>query len=190
MKPINGNLRIFRRSICVVLMLMAAFSLPHRASAVQTSNNHILILNSFDESSPWVQEYINGLMYHLVNVKGVATNVRHLDSSAILNDSIFDATIAACLDDFADTPPTGIIMMGRPAFAAREEVNRRWKNIPILYMGATEEVIPKEYEYADVDISEAPVVTLHDIRDRFNFTYIKIPAHYNKTSDMMMKMQP
>ncbi|MDE5813697.1 MAG: hypothetical protein K2H72_05370, partial [Muribaculaceae bacterium] len=190
MKPINGKLRILRRALCVALALIAAMAIPHKVFALPSSSNHILILNSFDESSPWVQEYINGLAYHLVNVKGVSTNVRHLNSSAILNDSTFDATIEACLDDFADTPPTGVIMMGRPAFAAREEINRRWKNIPMLYMGATEEVIPKEYEYADVDISEAPVVTLHDIRDRYNFTYIKIPDHYKKTIDMMMKMQP
>ena len=190
MNPFNCKIRILRRAIAVVLVLMAALSLSPKADALPSNNGHILILNSFDESSPWVQEYINGLMYHLVNVKGVATNVRHLNSSAILNDSIFDATISSCLDDFADTPPTGIVMMGRPAFAAREEINRRWRNIPMLYMGATEEVIPKEYEYADVDISEAPVVTLHDIRDRYNFTYIKIPDHYKKTIDMMMKMQP
>ncbi|MDE6740779.1 MAG: hypothetical protein K2J58_00435, partial [Muribaculaceae bacterium] len=191
MKLINGKFRILGRTMLLALVLTAAlFAPPRMTAAGHTSGSHILILNSFDESSPWVQEYINGLMYHLVNVKGVATHVRHLNSNAILNDSTFDASINSSLDYFADNPPSGIIMLGRPAFAAREEINRRWKNIPMLYMGATEEVIPKEYEYAEIDISDAPVVSLHDIRDRYNFTYIKIPDHYKKTIDMMMKMQP
>ncbi len=190
MNLIYGKFRTLRHVMLLAIVLIAAVSAPPYAMGAQTSKSHVLILNSFDESSPWVQEYINGLMYHLVNVKGVSTNVRHLNSSAILNDSTFDAAINSSLDYFANNPPAGIIMMGRPAFAAREEINRRWKNIPMLYMGATEEVIPKEYEYANVDISDAPVVTLHDIRDRFNFTYIKIPDHYKKTIDMMMKMQP
>ncbi|MDE5870927.1 MAG: hypothetical protein K2H22_03130, partial [Muribaculaceae bacterium] len=190
MNLINGKFRILRHAMLLAVVVLASFCAPHLASANQSTKSHILILNSFDESSPWVQEYINGLIYHLVNVKGVGANVRHLDASAIVNDSTFDAALNSNLDRFADNPPSGIIMMGRPAFAAREEINRRWKNIPMLYMGATEEVIPKEYEYAYVDISDAPVVSIHDIRDRYNFTFVKIPDHYRKTIDMMMKMQP
>ncbi len=176
--------------ITIALVVMAAFFAPPNAVASQSSQNHILILNSYDESSPWVQEYINGLMYHLVNVKGVTTHVRHLNSSNIVNDSTYYATINQNLDYFAENPPTGIIFLGRPAFSAREEINRRWKNIPMLYMGAWEEVVPKEYDYSGADITDAPVVSLHDIRDRYNFTFVKIPDHYKKTIDMMMKMQP
>ena len=190
MNQSHGNLRIMRRIISFALLLMTAFYAPPDAWAQQSSKSHILILNSYDESSPWVQEYINGLTYHLVNVKGVSTNVRHINASEIVNDSTFEAAINSNLNYFADNPPSGIILMGRPAFAAREEINRRWKNIPMLYMGASEEVIPKEYEYVGVDISDAPVVSIHDIRDRYNFTFVKIPDHYRKTIDMMMKMQP
>ena len=173
-----------------MVLAVIAVNIPYTPIASQSSKNHILVLNSFDESNPWIQEYINGLVYYLVNVKGVPTNVRHLNVDGIDNDSTFDATVKANLDLFANNPPSGVIIMGRPAFAARDEINKRWNNIPMLYMAVNQDIIPKEYEFGVADISDAPTITLHDIRDRYNFTFVRIMDHYKQTIDMMMKMQP
>ena len=166
-----------------------AVSVP-TAMAAESIRNHFLILNSYDECSPWVQEYISGLMYYLVNEKGVGCHVRHLNSALIDNDSVFDATLHKNLDHFDANPPTGVIIIGRPAFSAREEISRRWKDVPMLYMGLSDQIMPKEYEYAGSNIDDAPVVNLKDIRNRYNFTFVKIPDHYRKTIDMMVAMQP
>ncbi len=176
-------------AFAVATFLCVAVAVPN-ASAINSSKSHILILNSFDESNPWIQEYINGLVYHLVNVKGVATNVRHLNAEQIVDDSTFNAAIKNNLDKFGVNPPSGVILMGRQAFAAREELNKKWKNIPMLYMAENLDVLPQEYEYAGSDVSDAPVVTLNDMRDRYNFTFVRIEDHYKQTIDMMMKMQP
>lgn len=179
------------RLLLAVLTFMAAILLfPKDMAAADTSKKHILILNSEDESSPWVQEYVNSLAYYAVNTKGASCNVRHLNASLITNDSTFQEAIKSSLDYFGNVPPTGVILVGRPAFATRDEINKRWPDVPILYLGGESTVYPLEFEYAGTDASQAPSVELKDIRKKYNFTYIRIPDLYKETVDMMMKMQP
>ena len=190
MDHLSRKLLPARRSLSILLAALAmAVSVP-TALAAESIKNHFLILNSYDECSPWVQEYISGLMYYLVNKKGVGCHVRHLNSALIDNDSVFDATLHKNLDHFDANPPTGVIIIGRPAFSAREEISRKWKDVPMLYMGLSDQIMPKEYEYVGANIDDAPVVNLKDIRKRYNFTFVKIPDHYRETIDMMVAMQP
>lgn len=189
------NLKRLNRHLLALMAIAAALVAlwPLSASAQsdkRQKRQHVLILNSFDESSPWVQEYINGLMYYIVNEKGQTCTVRHLNATEINDDTEFNETIESMLDDPGHAKPNGVILVGRQAFSAREEINNRWKNIPMLYLGENQTVYPKEYEYAGADITDAPSVTLPDIRDRYNFAYVMVPAHYRKTIDMMMQMQP
>lgn len=179
------------RLIAVIVALVACFtSFPPGLMAADTGKKHLLILNSYDESSPWVQEYINSLAYYAVNVKGVSCNVRHLNSALIKNDSTYNEAIKSSLDFFGNVPPTGVVLVGRPAFATRDDIYKRWPNVPVLYIGGQSSVMPKEYEYAGTEITDAPYVDLNDLRDRYNFTFVKIPDLYRETIDMMMKMQP
>ncbi len=170
--------------------LTGLIAFPPGAFAADTSRKHFLILNSYDESSPWMQEYVNSLMYYAVNEKGASCNVRHLNAAIIHNDSTFNEAVNSNLDYFGSIPPTGVILIGRPAFSTRDEIVKRWPNIPILYLGGETTVYPREFEYADADASSAPFVDLSDIRNNYNFTFIKIPDHYKETIDMMVKMQP
>ncbi|MDE6019035.1 MAG: hypothetical protein K2G85_09520, partial [Muribaculaceae bacterium] len=190
MNLLNVKSGMGRTVFSVLLAMIATLIFPYHALAAPSSNNQILILNSFDENNPWMQEYINGFVYYLVNVKGVPTNVRHLNCDLIDNDSTFNEVVKENLDHFTNNPPAGVIILGRPAFAARDEINKRWNNIPMLYMAVNQDVIPKEYEFDGLEISDAPVATLHDIRGRYNFTFVRIQDHYKQTVDMMMKMQP
>ncbi len=137
-----------------------------------------------------MQEYINSLMYYAVNVKGASCNVRHLNSSLIHNDSTYNEAVRSCLDYFGNTAPSGVIVIGRPAFAIRDEINSRWPDIPMLYLGAETSVVPHEFEYRGSDTSNAPTVKIDDLRDRYNFTFVQIPDLYKETIDMMVKMQP
>lgn len=150
--------KLTARPLMLVIAILAgilAFT-PDASAAANGSKKHILILNSEDESSPWVQEYVNSLAYYAVNTKGTSCNVRHLNSSLIYNDSTFNEAVKSSLDYFGNIPPTGVILVGRPAFATRDEVNRRWPNVPILYLGGENTVYPLEYEYAGMDSSSAP----------------------------------
>ena len=181
----NGKL------LAVILAFMAFItSFPPGMTAAETGKKHLLIVNSYDESSPWVQEYINSLAYYVVNVKGASCNVRHLNSALITNDSTYNEAIKSSLDFFGNLPPTGVILVGRPAFATRDDIYERWPNVPMLYIGGQTSVMPKEFEYAGTEITDAPSVELKDLRDQYNFTFVKIPDLYRETIDMMMKMQP
>lgn len=184
---LHHSLRNASLALLAAFSLMAA-SLPALPAEIPSEN--VLILNSYSETSPWVQEYINGLMYYIVNVKGAACNVRHLNSEILFTDSAFNEAVRRNLDYFKDNPPTGVIVIGRPAFSARDDIYRRWKDIPMLYLAGSENVLPREYEYAGVDVTDAPAVSLKDIRDRYNFTFVKVPDNYRQTVDMMMMMQP
>ncbi len=180
----------FRHLLAVLTMMACLLNFSPDLSATDFSKKHLLILNSYDESSPWVQEYINSLAYYAVNVKGASCNVRHMNASLITNDSTYNEAIKSSLDFFGNIPPTGVILVGRPAFTARDEIYARWPDIPMLYLGGQTSVMPKEYEYAGAETNDAPFVELSDIRDRYNFTFIKIPDLYKETIDMMVKMQP
>ena len=116
--------------------------------------------------------------------------MRHLNSSLIHNDSTYNEAVRSCLDYFGNTAPSGVIVIGRPAFAIRDEINSRWPDIPMLYLGAETSVVPHEFEYRGSDTSNAPTVKIDDLRDRYNFTFVQIPDLYKETIDMMVKMQP
>ena len=192
MKLFTPLLKQFLRATGIALLAVFAFGAYAQQPTVAADipKDNIVILNSYDESSPWMQEYINGLVYYIVNVKGAACHVKHLNSDFIRNDSTFDATVRTSLDYFKNNPPTGVIIIGRPAFAAREEIAKRWNDVPMLYIAGSDNVLPREYEYAGVDVTDAPAVNLKDIRDRYNMTFVRIPDHYRETVDMMMMMQP
>ena len=176
------------RHLLTLLVCLAA--LAPDVSAAGPARKHLLILNSYDDSSPWVHEYINSLSYYAVNVKGASCNVRHLNSSLITNDSTLNEAVKSSLDFFGNIHPTGVIIVGRPAFSIRDEIYSRWPDVPMLYLEGPTTVFPKEYEYAGTSIDDAPSVQLSDLRDRYNFTFIQIPDLYKETVDMMMRMQP
>ncbi len=190
MKLFVSLYHVLRKTVLVLLAAISLVATSFTTNSADIPKENILILNSYSESSPWVQEYINGLMYYIVSTKGAVCNVQHLNSELIYNDSVFNEAVRKSLDYFNGNPPTGVIVIERPAFAARDEIYKRWKNVPILYISGSENVIPREYEFAGVDATDAPVVSLNDIRERYNFTFVKVPNHYRQTIDMMVMMQP
>ena len=92
---------------------------------------------------------------------------------------------------FKNNKPDYLILFGRMAFSLRDQIKNEWGDVPMLLIGANDNIVLNEkYLSGNKITASATKIHLSDIREQYNFTYIEVPELYKETIDMMVRMQP
>lgn len=151
----------------------------------------LLIINSYNESAPWVQDYIIPFMLEATQNGNLNCNLIHMNSSLIRTDSLYDEVTDGIFQRFANDKPDFLIVFGSTGFSLLERVKEEWGDIPSLCLGTVDRVIPGEkYLSGDTSFLNVEPTPLSDMRDRYNFTFVQLPDYHKETIDMMVEMQP
>lgn len=174
--------RILNFCICLVISCLQLWG-------VTSQSKNMLIINSYNESAPWVQGYIAPFMLEAAKSNNLNCELVHMNSTLIRTDSLYDQVTDGIFDRFRGNKPDCLVMIGRMAFSLRDRVKEEWGDVPMVFLGTNDRTVAGE-EYLTGSKSAGTTQSLSGIRQLYNFTYIEIPDLYKESIDMMVKMQP
>ena len=176
-----------------IIVLAASALLPFLPQSVCAASQEkdLLIVNSYNESAPWVQDYIIPFMLEATQNESLNCSLVHMNSSLIRTDSLYDEVTDGIFQRFADDKPDFLIIFGSTGFSLMDWVKEEWGDIPTLCLGTVDRVIPGErYLSGDTAFLNVRPTPLADMRERYNFTFVQLPDYHKETIDMMVRMQP
>lgn len=178
------NKHILGVSICLI-----TFAWQPLCAASQSQK--LLIINSYNESAPWVQNYITQYLIEAANTENLDYDLVHMNAILIQTDSLYNLVKEQIFNRFKNNKPDYLILFGRMAFSLRDQIKNEWGDVPMLLIGANDNIVLNEkYLSGNKITASATKIHLSDIREQYNFTYIEVPELYKETIDMMVRMQP
>ena len=182
----------FIKRVCLSIYITAGLLvLGHQSSYASPQAKELLIINSYNESAPWVQDYVTPFMLKAAETDGLNCDMVHMNSTLIRTDSMYNQVKEGIFNRFKDNHPDYLVLIGKMAFSLRDRIKQEWGDIPMLVLGASDKIgIDEKYLTGDSSYLNSKHISLSDIRDQYNFTYIEIPDLYKETIDMMVRMQP
>ena len=189
----NHILRHRRLSPCLIVFLIISVSQLLVSSPLYASSQkkNLLIINSYNESAPWVQSYITPFMLEAATNDQINCNLVHMNSTLVRTDSMYYKIENGVFDRFKHNRPDLLVLIGKMAFSLRDRIKSEWGDIPMLYLGEDDKIGQNEkYLSGDRSYPDKTQIPLSEIRSQYNFTYIEVPNFYKETIDMMVSMQP
>ena len=189
----NHILRHRRLSPCLIGFLIISVSQLLVSSPLYASSQkkNLLIINSYNESAPWVQSYITPFMLEAATNDQINCNLVHMNSTLVRTDSMYYKIENGVFDRFKHNRPDLLVLIGKMAFSLRDRIKSEWGDIPMLYLGEDDKIGQNEkYLSGDRSYPDKTQIPLSEIRSQYNFTYIEVPNFYKETIDMMVSMQP
>lgn len=189
----NKNWRHRRLFPCLIVFFIISVSQMVVSSPLyaMSQQKQLLVINSYNEGAPWVQDYITPFMLEAAQSDNLNCNLVHMNSSIIRTDALYNEVADGIFQRFVDNKPDLLVIFGPTGFSLMDRIKKEWGDIPVLCLGANDKLIPgKKYLSGDTTILDVKPTPLSDMRDRYNFTFVEIPDYYKETIDMMVKMQP
>lgn len=189
----NHILRHRRLFPCLIVFLIISVSqlmVPYPLYAASQEKN-LLIINSYNESAPWVQSYLTPFMLEAANNDRLNCNLVHMNSTLVRTDSMYYKIENGVFDRFKHNRPDCLVLIGKMAFSLRDRIKSEWGDIPMLFLGVDDKIgLNDKYLSGDRSYPDKTQIPLSEIRGQYNFTYIEVPDLYKETIDMMVGMQP
>lgn len=189
----NYILRHRRLFPCLIVFFIISVSQMVVSSPLyaMSQQKQLLVINSYNEGAPWVQDYITPFMLEAAKNKDLTCNLVHMNATLVRTDSLYSMVVDGIFDRFRDEKPDFLVLVGNMAFSIKDRIKSEWGDIPILYFGTSDRIIPEgKYLSGDKTILNRETVPLANLRERYNFTFIEVPECYKETIDMMNRMQP
>ena len=188
----NHILRHRRLFPCLIVFFIISVSQMVVSSPLyaMSQQKQLLVINSYNEGAPWVQDYITPFMLEAARNKDLTCNLVHMNATLVRTDSLYSMVVDGIFDRFRDEKPDFLVLVGNMAFSIKDRIKSEWGDIPILYFGTSDRIIPEgKYLSGDKTILNRETVPLANLRERYNFTFIEVPECYKETIDMMNRMQ-
>lgn len=189
----NYILRHRRLFPCLIVFFIISVSQMVVSSPLyaMSQQKQLLVINSYNEGAPWVQDYITPFMLEAAKNKDLTCNLVHMNATLVHTDSLYSMVVDGIFDRFRDEKPDFLVLVGNMAFSIKDRIKSEWGDIPMLYFGTSDRIIPEgKYLSGDKTILNRETVPLANLRERYNFTFIEVPECYKETIDMMNRMQP
>lgn len=186
--PFSG--KIFRQGCAVLCLVVSCLMSAFQPVSAAPVPKKILIVNSYNENAPWVQDYLRTFMLTAAQNSEIACELVHMNSSLIRTDSMYKNVADGIFERFRRKMPDYMIVIGRTAFSLRDRMQEEWGDVPMIYISQRDRILPGERCLSGQRVLDSDFIPVSDIRKKYNFTYIEVPTLYKETIDMMVRMQP
>lgn len=182
------------RAIASLAIIAATSLFPYDACAIDRAkpNQNILIINAYNEGSPWSQSFINPIIMEAAKTHDFVVRVEHMNMTFVTTDSLYRNMVRGVLDRFKDNKPHGIVMIGEASFCMLDTLKARWGDIPAILVGNSDKVGPIGYYLTGVNGNDTDdeLTPLAQLRSKHDFTFVESPFMYKETIDLIVKMNP
>ena len=174
-----------RIQLCLLLVFLAPLSL-----AAQDKSVDIFILSSHTASSSWEQHMLQPINTLVRERPDLSFSVARLQLLAHQDVQSLEQQVRDELDAFT-VPPRLVIVLGGSCYNFAPDIQKKWKNIPMLLVGEQDYYSDIEYTLFGPGNLHARRYPVDDLRHQgFNLSLIYAPAFVRHTVEMILEVQP
>jgi signal transduction histidine kinase/ActR/RegA family two-component response regulator len=175
--------------ICISLFFICSYTCK-AATANTDKGNYVLVLNSYNESSPWANSIATPIMHKIANMESMDAYIEHLNLFMLKDSAMVDQFPEKLLSKYGSTPPRLLVVLGSMSMVFREKIKAIWGEVPTIVCGADPYIYQEEfYRKRDVNI---PIEKTHMevLTGEYNFTYMHTPVYLKENVKLMTQMIP
>ncbi len=175
--------------ICISLFFICSYTCK-AATANTDKGNYVLVLNSYNESSPWANSIATPIMHKIANMESMDAYIEHLNLFMLKDSAMVDQFPEKLLSRYGSTPPRLLVVLGSMSMVFREKIKAIWGEVPTIVCGADPYIYQEEfYRKRDVNI---PIEKTHMevLTGEYNFTYMHTPVYLKENVKLMTQMIP
>ena len=177
--------------LCVCILVV--FSCNCMATHVENctyKENYVLILNSYNESSPWSNSITTPIVHKLSEIENLDAYIEHLSLFMVGDSARLGKFKETLLSRYGTTPPRLLILLGSMSMIFREEIKEIWGGIPTIVCGADPYVYNKEFYRLRDTVTPNERTHMQELAKEYNFTYMHTPVYLDESIKLMKQMIP
>lgn len=177
--------------LCVCILVV--FSCNCMATHVENctdKENYVLILNSYNESSPWSNSITTPIVHKLSEIENLDAYIEHLSLFMVGDSARLGKFKEALLSRYGTTPPRLLILLGSMSMIFREEIKEIWGGIPTIVCGADPYVYNEEFYRLRDTVTPNERTHMQELAKEYNFTYMHTPVYLDESIKLMKQMIP
>ena len=193
----NRNLKrtcvahIQRLLICTCIFTL--FATIGKASHVQENTetgNYILILNSYNESSPWSNSITTPIVHKIAGIENMDAYIEHLNLFMVGDSTKIERFPEILSSKYGSTPPRLLVFIGSMSLIFREEIQSLWGKVPAIVCGADPYVYHEKFYRQRDTVTPEEKTHMSELAEEFNFTYMHTPIYLEENVQLMCRMIP
>ena len=152
----------------------------------------ILIINANSDLSPLSNHIISELIYKLpVEYKGTTISSENLNLMRVYDEQRMDTIRRDLFAEYENSIPRLIIIMGGNTWALiHEELEKRWKDIPVILFTEKSYIGPVDAYLQKTSITREEQIPLRNVIKGRNITLVYAPFYVKETIDLMYQQIP
>lgn len=177
--------------LCVCILVV--FSCNCMATHVENctdKENYVLILNSYNESSPWSNSITTPIVHKLSEIENLDAYIEHLSLFMVGDSARLGKFKETLLSRYGTTPPRLLILLGSMSMIFREEIKEIWGGIPTIVCGADPYVYNEEFYRLRDTVTPNERTHMQELAIEYNFTYMHTPVYLDESIKLMKQMIP
>lgn len=185
-----------RHIVCLIILIITFTPLLFSSTTLYANppskeTKELLIINSYNENSPWIYKYLTAFLAEAAGNSSLKCDMIHMSSGLIRSDTTYYQMSDRIFQKFQHRHPDYVVMLGRVALTLIDRVKAEWGDIPVLVLGHNDRIAPGEkYHTGNRDFLGKETISIAEMRDDYNLTFIEVPDFYRETIDLMVRMQP
>ena len=186
MKQTRDSLMLKRR-IVYTIVFFQFFLLNSFAVGSLVKEECILIINANSDLSPLSNHIISELIYKLpVEYKGTTISSENLNLMRVYDEQRMDTIRRDLFAEYENSIPRLIIIMGGNTWALiHEELEKRWKDIPVILFTEKSYIGPVDAYLQKTSITREEQIPLRNVIKGRNITLVYAPFYVKETIDLM-----
>ena len=182
---------IQRLLICTCIFTF--FATIGKASHVQENTeagNYILILNSYNESSPWSNSITTPIVHKIAGIENMDAYIEHLNLFMVGDSTKIERFSEILSSKYGSTPPRLLVFIGSMSLIFREEIQSLWGKVPAIVCGADPYVYHEKFYRQRDTVTPKEKTHMSELAQEYNFTYMHTPIYLEESVELMLQMIP
>lgn len=156
------------------------------------SNNSILIINSYTETSLWSNDFIDPIYKEYSTQKShLEIYTEHMNMLTIEDEETLEQYKEGLFQKYENASPKLIILLGNSAWVLlQKEFEKYWKNVPVILCAEKEYTGPDSIYLKKLFIPKSIREPLKNYHGDIPLTILHTPFQIEKTIDLMKTLIP
>lgn len=185
-----GKSNVQRLLSCICILFICAYTCKAADTNNSDRENYILILNSYNESSPWSNSITTPIVHHVATMKNWNAYIEHLNLFMVGDSTKMKQFPQLLFSKYGDTPPRLLVLVGSMSMVFREEIKELWGKVPTIVCGADPYVYPEDFYRKRDTVTPDEKTHMRELAEEYNFTYMHTPIYLEENIRLMKRMMP
>lgn len=167
------------------------YSSPAKAVSMNTAQqNYVLVLNSYNESSPWSNSMTTPIMHMLSDIDSLDAYIEHLNFFMMKDTSMIKKFPILIKEKYGTLPPRALVIVGNTSMILCKEIKKLWGDIPIILCGMDQYIYDKDFYASSADSIRKKRILASQLVGEYNLTMLYTPTFLKENIELMKIMIP